>query len=245
LVIGDTIFALEVAERIWKHRPDATIDLLCTDVQQQILADHPRVVVEADLPLPQSDHPHLRIIPIPGNLYDKSEPMKQKRRHYASLLPEYETAFIEDPTNFRSLFGARRQNYTHNSFRPLEIQSLVEKLSPLPLPFLRDVPKYIRTRTLVDTYFGAQSSCRSDRAEPVPLFLAKRRIAEAERRAAQLRERAERPEGFLSLINADTSSPVTRPPTELLVAGITSALHHHPRMVVGILPGYTCPQADE
>jgi hypothetical protein len=186
----------------------------------------------------------MRIIPIPRDLYDKSELMKQKRREYANLLPEYETVFIEDPTNFRSLFGTR-QNYTYNSLRPFEIQAIVEKLSPLPVLFLRDVPKYIRTRTLVDTYFDAQSSWSNDRAEPISLFLASHRIAEAEKRAARMKEQAERPDGLLFLVNPDTSSPVTRPPTTLLVSGIARALHHNPHIVVGILPAYTCPEAQE
>ena len=49
------------------------------------------------------------------------------------------------------------------------------------------------------------------------------------------------PGGILLLVNADTSSLVTRPLTELLVWGIRRALEDDPRLVVGILPGYTCP----
>jgi hypothetical protein len=244
LVIGDTLFALEVAERIWEHQPDVTIDILCTNVQRQIVADHPKIVESslADLHLQSSNQAKMRIIPIPKDFYEQSEHMKQKRQEYASHLPEYETVFIEDPTNFEFLFG-KRQNYTHNSLQPFEIQAIVERLSPLPLPFLRDIPKYIRTRTLVDTYFDARPSWNNDRAEPIPLFLASHRIAEAEKKAARLKEQAERPDGLLLLVNADTSSPVTRPPATLLVLGIAKALHHNPGMVVGILPGYTCPEA--
>ncbi|GER88925.1 hypothetical protein KDW_30870 [Dictyobacter vulcani] len=186
----------------------------------------------------------MRILPIPKDFYEQSEHMTQIRLEYAALLPEYETIFIEDPKNFALLFG-KRQNYTHNSLRNFEIQAIVEKLSLLPLPMLKDIPKYIRTRVLVDDYFAVQPSLRNDRAEPVPLFLARHRVANAERRVAQLKEQAEKPDGLLLLVGADTSSSVTRPPAELLVSGIARALHHNPRIVVGILPGYTCPEAHE
>lgn len=247
LAIGDTIFSLEVAERIWEHQTNVTIDLLCTEVQMQILADHPRMVKTeiTDLSIPSSHQSEMQIIPIHKDFYaEQSEHMQRKRHEYADLLKKrnYATVFIEDLHNFKTLFGGH-QYYAHHSLRSFETQAIVERVFPLSFPFLRDMPKYIRTRELVDGYFRAQSSLEYEKEKPVLLHLASHRIAEAERRSAQVKEHAGRPDGVLLLINADTSSSVTRPPTELLVTGIGGALGQNSNIVVGILPGYTCPEA--
>jgi hypothetical protein len=203
----------------------------------------------AELSAPSSPRSGIGIIPIPKDLYiGESEEVKQRRHDYSVRLSssrKYETVFTEDKGNFQVLFGGRCQRYTHYNLHIFALQAIVEKFFPRIRGKLKEKPKYVITKGIIDHYFGVQSSCNEDQDEPVALYVASWRIAQAERRAAQLKEQAERPDGLLLLVNPDTSSPVTRPPTELLVSGIANALHHHPRMVIGILPGYTCAQAGE
>jgi hypothetical protein len=248
LVIGDTIFALSVIEGIWRHRAEAMIDVLCTDIQRQLFTDHPRVaeISLAELSAPSSPHSGIGIIPIPKDFYTgESEEVKQRLRDYSIRLSsrKYETVFTEDKENFKVLFGGRCQRYTHYSLRIFALQAIIEKLFPCIRGKLKEKPKYVITKGIINHYFGVHPSLQEDQDEPVGLYVASWRIAKAERRSASLKDAAKTPGGILLLVNADTSSPVTRPPTELLLWGIRRALEDDPRILVGILPGYTCPQA--
>ena len=248
-VIGDTIFALVVIERIWQHQAGAAIDVLCTNVQRQLFADDPRAaeISLADLSVLSSPHQSgIGIIPIPKDLYiGESEAVKQKRDDYSVRLfsRKYETVFTEDKENVKVLFGGRRQHYTHYSLRAFALQSIAEKFFPCIRRKIKEKPKYVITKGIIDHYFGVHPSLQEDQDEPVDLYIASWRIVKAERRSASLKDAAKMPGGILLLVNADTSSPVTRPPTELLASGIRRVLKDDPRIVVGILPGYTCPQA--
>ena len=249
LAIGDTVFALEVAERIWDHSPHAAIDVFLTPLQQQIFADHPQLSSRP----PETgerktlDRTGIRIISIPQNIYDGSPAMREVCKELASRLPKYETIFIEDPVNAHMLFSPRRyhQHYTYNNLRQLELHVWLQQHCPLPLPFLNDVPKYRRTRALVDTYFGSPHLQESDKTNPITLYLSNQRIRRAKAHATFLKDQAGRKNGTLLLINPDTSSPVTRPPTDLLIAALAPVLRCHPHIVMGILPGYTDPSAHE
>lgn len=249
LVIGDTVFALVVIERIWRHQAEAMIDVLCTDVQRQLLTDHPRAteISLAELSAPSSPClSRIGIIPIPKNFYtEESEEVKQRRRDYSIRLSsrKYETVFTEDKENFKMLFEGRCQRSTHYSLRIFALQAIAEKFFPFLRGTLNEKPKYVITKGIIDQYFGIRPSLQEDQVEPVGLYVASRRIANAERRSAYIKNSAKMPKGIVLLVNADTSSPVTRPPTKLLVSGIGQALEDDPRIVVGILPGYTCPQA--
>jgi hypothetical protein len=96
------------------------------------------------------------------------------------------------------------------------------------------------TRKVINAYFGDVLP-PPEQDEEIKLFIHPNDIRRAQFVVTNLRRRLEHIHGknLLLIVAPDTSSAVTRPPTELLADGIVAALAQEQRLIVGILPSYT------
>lgn len=224
--IGDVVtVGLSALDQIIKNDPDAQgkIDLLCNERQAEILRYDPRInrLIIADA----------AFFPAAGSgtflrgvfLSEKVTPLLHflQERGYIAVFPG-----IPAPTFYSRL----RLPLMHPNLAELSKDLLA----------LRTEDRHISTitRKVVNTYFGDVLP-PPEQDEGIKLFIHPDDIRRAQFLVTHLKKRLKQDNGPLLIVAPDTSSDITRPPTELLVDSITGALMQERQLVVGILPSYT------
>lgn len=230
--IGDTIsVGLSAVDQIMRNDPHrhTAIDILCNHLQSSVFAHDPRIhdVISVDDSLfPTAARGTwkrgLRLAPAAMDLA-----RRLRQQGYTAVLP-----FFFAPSFFFVL---------HIPIIFLNVQESWDIFSTLRA--FQDVSMQTIIRRIINKFFGTATAPRID--EPIPLYLSPTDLQKARHYA--VREKAQA--GLSSehhpwmLVAPDTSSAITRPPTELLAQGLASALQANPYLAVGVLPGYTDTEA--
>jgi len=217
--IGDVLLVgIPAIEGIIDHRSDARgkIDVVCNAVQAQLFECDPRI--RQIIVTPQRS-----IRPIADG--DIIESLREKR--YAGVFP--------GEPNYMAL-------------RQIEAPIMKPGIS-LQVKFLQsligdeNVPMRSLMRAIVDRFFGIKSSTFPQPELPT-LYVPVKYLKAAKQYMQEIR-RSFPKESKLLLVNSDSSSVVTRPPTSLLADGIGEALELDPTICVCMLPSYTDETASQ
>lgn len=231
--IGDTIaVGLSAVDQIVRNDPagNVSVDILCNHLQATLLEHDPRIhaiiaIDESLLPTAE-EGTWKRGVFLSPETAKLAEKLRQQ--DYTAVLP-----FFFGPGFFYVL---------HMPVLFLNISEVCQLMAGLHS--FKDISMPKMVRHIVNKLFTKQvlEAC-SD--EPIPLYLCPEHLQEAARYAACIKAQAgiEQDHHPLLLVAPDTSSPITRPPTPLLMQGLTGALQRDPRLLVEILPGYTDKQA--
>jgi ADP-heptose:LPS heptosyltransferase len=227
--IGDAVaVGLSAIDQIIKNEPEADgkIDVVCNDLQADIFRYDPRI--NSIICIDDSFFPALDISSLDKGIVLKPEAIKLIRllrgRHYEGIFPGNTT-----PWFYSRLHAPIMQMGALNLFRDY-----------LLLRSRGDMPISQITRRTINTFFGNRLP---DAAidEEIPLYISTYQIQKARTVIESLKDQANISEKHCQLVMVapDTSSNVTRPPTDLLARGIADALRIKQHVDIYILPGYT------
>ncbi len=227
--IGDAVaVGLSAIDQIIKNEPEADgkIDVVCNDLQADIFKYDPRI--NTIICIDDSFFPALDISSLDKGIVLKSEAIKLihllRRNHYKGVFPGNTTPFF-----YLRLHAPIMELGVLNLFRDY-----------LSLRSQGDIPVSQITRKAINAFFGNRLP-EPAIDEEIPLYIATQHIQKAltiiERMKAQMNVSEKLYP--LVMVAPDTSSFVTRPPTELLARGIAGALRRKQHLAVCILPGYT------
>ncbi|MDO8460889.1 MAG: hypothetical protein Q7S38_00440 [bacterium] len=229
--IGDAIYlGLSAVDQIVKNDPVAQIDVLCNEMQREMFCYDPRIhtIIVAERTLfPTPDNFTIRKA---LSIDERAKGLIQflKDQDYNSVLP-CNVAF-----RFAHTLGTKVL-YPD----PLSVISDYQTIRNFG-----DAPASRRIRAIINHYFDDQIP-PPQIGEPVPLYIDSQYIANAKLEIANIRASMNTAEqkSRIVVVSPDTASAVTRPPTTLLVDGITPILQEHPETLVYILPSYTDEEA--
>jgi ADP-heptose:LPS heptosyltransferase len=227
--IGDAVaVGLSAIDQIIKNEPetDGKIDVVCNDLQADIFRHDTRI--NTIICIDDSFFPALDISSLDIGIVLKPEAIKLihllRARHYGGIFPGNTT-----PCFYRRLHAPIMQMGVLNLFRDY-----------LSLRSHGDLPVSQITRRTVNAFFGNQLP-EPAIDEEIPLYITTHHIQKA-RTVIESTKDQENVSGKhcqLVMVAPDTSSNVTRPPTDLLAGGIAGALRRKHHLAIYILPGYT------
>jgi ADP-heptose:LPS heptosyltransferase len=227
--IGDAVaVGLSAIDQIIKNEPetDGKIDVVCNDLQADIFRYDPRI--NTIICIDDSFFPALDISSLDKGKVLKPEAIKLihllRGRHYDGIFPGNTT-----PCFYRRLHAPIMQMGVLNLFRDY-----------LSLRSHGDIPVSQITRRTVNAFFGNRLPEPSI-DEEIPLYITTHHIQKARTVIESMNDQANVSEKHCQLVMVapDTSSNVTRPPTDLLAGSIAGALRRKHLFAVYILPGYT------
>lgn len=231
--IGDAIdIGLSAVDQITRNDPEgrATIDMLC-NYRQAPLFEHDSRIHE--------------IIAIEHQLLPTAEQGTWKR---GLFLPKETRQLVTSLRNRKYtatlpvFFGPGFFYHLHTPVLLPDMQRLRQAIKRLR--FFEDVSLQQLIRHTINRGFGGQLP-EAEVDEPIPLYLSTEHLQHARQQMARRKTLAGLPHNHHPwlLVAPDTSSHITRPPTELLAQGIAGALQAQANLFVDILPGYTDTQA--
>jgi len=227
--IGDAIsVGLSAVDQIRRNDPagQVEIDVLCNQLQTEILAADPRIhrLIEVDRRLfPSNEAGTLK-----RSIFLSPEAVKLvhflRTQGYAAVLP-----FIFSPAFFYQL------RLPIMFLSPGEVRQLIARVRAF-----EDTPTRRLMRGIINKHFGKSISDGEGDAD-IPLYLYPEHVMQARQQIVHIKGLASVPpeQSRLLLVAPDTSSVVTRPPVSLLAEGIAGALKRDSSLVAAILPGYT------
>ena len=227
--IGDAVaVGLSAIDQIIKNEPEADgkIDVVCNDLQADIFGYDPRI--NSIICIDDSFFPALDISSLDKGIVLKPEAIKLihllRRKHYDGVFPGNTTPF----------FYLR----LHAPIMELGVLNLFREY--LSLRSQGDIPVSQMTRRAVNVFFGNRLP-EPAVDEEIPLYITTHHIQYAITLIESMKDQANTSGKpcQLVMVAPDTSSIVTRPPTELLAAGIAGALRRKHHFAIFILPGYT------
>jgi len=227
--IGDAVaVGLSAIDQIIKNEPesDGKIDVVCNDLQADIFRHDPRL--NTIICIDDSFFPALDISSLDKGIVLKPEAIKLihllRDRHYEGIFPGNTT-----PWFYHRLHAPIMQKGVLNMFRYY-----------LSLRSQEDIPVSQITRRTVNAFFGNRLP-EPAMDEEIPLYITTRHIEKAITVIESMKDQANVSGKYCQLVMVapDTSSYVTRPPTELLAEGIAGALRRKHHLAIYILPGYT------
>lgn len=230
--IGDAVMVgLSAVDQIIGNDPGAygAIDILCNSVQVQLFAHDPRInrIIVTDSVF----SPGIRMSQWLQGIVLHAEDAEVIRflhaRRYEGILPA-----IVAPGLFYRL---------HARLMYPDIPVLVKNL----LSMRKQTGIHMSTiiRQMVNRYFGCTTPYDQSNRN-ITLYVSLEQVQQATSLLAKLKAQMNWHEGeAVILVAPDTSSIVTRPPTELLVPALFFILQRCPRTRLCILPGYTNPFA--
>lgn len=230
--IGNTVlFGLSAIDQLVRCAPNASrqIDVLCTPQQAEVFSRDPRInrIIGVDDSAVASYELRtwMRAVALGPRILYLSRMLRERK--YEAVLP---------------------------SALPPQLFVLLHTriLHPWPVLLARyysawrhGVDRHITglIRCIVADYFGHQV-CNSELDAEIPMYLDAEIVATARRFIGGLRQASATP-GFVRvlLVAPDSSSVVTRPPTELLVRGIGEAMRRHRDLICCVLPSYSAVNA--
>ncbi len=234
--IGDAVaIGLSAVDQIVQNNPAAygNIDILCNRLQAEIFAYDPRVknILATDITFFPSIEPSSWLKTI--FLEDEKASMVHalREQHYKGVFPS-----IVAPGLYLGL---------HAHIMLPNILKLMRNLLIQHHP--ADVSLRTLARQMVNRAFGKQVPDATLEDEEVLLYVGSEQVRKAVQTAAMLKEQA-RVDGVecrLLVVAPDSASMVTRPPTDLLTAALSTTLEECPDLAVCILPSYTDTTASE
>lgn len=230
--IGDAVMVgLSAIDQIIANDPGAygTIDILCNSVQAQLFADDPRInriIARDSVFFPGIHMRHW----LRGTVLhaEEAEVIRFLRaRHYKGILPA-----IVAPGLFYRL---------HARIMYPNIPVLAKSL--LTMRKQADMHMSTIVRQMVNRYFGCNSS-QHPSCQDITLCIGREHLQRATSLLTKLKAQMNwREEDTIILVAPDTTSIVTRPPTNLLAPALLSILQRCSQTCICILPGYTNPLA--
>lgn len=227
--IGDAVaVGLSTIDQIIKNDPavDGAIDVVCNHLQADIFRHDPRI--NSIICIDSSIFPTPDIRTWIKGIVLEPEALKLIAKLRSS---HYEGVF---PGNTTPFFHRRLQ-------APIMHMSLLKLFRDfLSLRSHTDRPVSQITRQIVNAYFGNRLPEPAIDAE-IPLYVTTHHIQKARAVIEGIKEQANVSGNYCQLVMVapDTSSIVTRPPTNLLAQGIAEALRRKHHLVIYILAGYT------
>ncbi len=231
--IGDAVYiGLSAVDQITRNDSFAKIDVLCNSLQYELFSYDPRIntIITAQRAL----------FPTPENFTVwKALSVDSRSKGLIRFLRDQNYDAVL-PANSAFLFAHRLG---------------AKVLYPNPLSVLADyqtirsfgdAPAERRIRAIINRYFGNKLPA-PEAGEPVTLYIDPAYMVNAKAEMADIRARANMREkgSYIIVISPDTTSLVTRPPTELFADGLTPILTAHPETLVYILPSYTDEEASK
>jgi len=227
--IGDAVaVGLSTIDQIIKNDPEADgeIDVVCNDVQADIFRHDPRIN---------------SIICIDSSIF----PTPDIRTWIKGIVLEPEAVKLREVLRSRRYEGVFPGNSTPFFYRRLQAPIMQMNLLKLFRDFLSlrshmNRPISQITRQIVNAYFGNRLP-EPTFDEEIPLYITTHHIQKARAVIEGIKEQAHVSGNHcrLVMVAPDTSSIVTRPPTDLLARGIVGALCRKHHLAIYILPGYT------
>jgi ADP-heptose:LPS heptosyltransferase len=227
--IGDAVaVGLSAIDQIVKNEPETVgkIDVVCNDLQADIFTHDPRI--NTIIYINDSFFPALDISSLNKDIVLNPEAIKLihllRSKHYDGVFPGNTTPFF-----YLRLHAPIMDIGVLNLFRDY-----------LTLRSQGDIPISQITRRAVNAFFGNRFP-EPDVDEEIPLYITSHHIQKAITVIESMKGQANvsgKP-CQLVMVEPDTSSFVTRPPTELFAGGIAGALRRKQHFDVCILPGYT------
>lgn len=227
--IGDAVaVGLSAIDQIIKNEPETKgkIDVVCNDLQADIFRYDPRI--HTIICIDESFFPALDL-----SSFDKGIVLKPEANKLIHVLRDrhYEGIF---PGNTTPIFYSRLQ-------APIMQMGVLNLFKDYwSLRTLNDMPVSYITRRTINAFFGNRLP-EPAIDEEIPLYITAQHIQKAitviETQDGQTNDSGKHCQ--LVIVAPDTSSEITRPPTELLARGIADALRKKQHFAVYILPGYT------
>ena len=227
--IGDAVaVGLSAIDQIIKNEPetDGKIDVVCNDLQADIFRFDPRI--HTIICVDEAFFPALDISSLDKGIALKSEAIKLihllRDRHYEGIFPGNTSPFF-----YGRLQAPIMQMSVLNLFKDY-----------MSLRSLGDMPVSRIIRRTVNAFFGDRLAELAI-YEEIPLYISTRHIQKAITVIESLKDQTSVSGKHCQpvMVAPDTSSNITRPPTDLLARGITDALPRNQHFDIYILPGYT------
>lgn len=227
--IGDAVaVGLSAIDQIIKNEPETEgkIDVVCNDLQADIFRYDPRI--QTIISINESFFPALDISSLDKGIVLKPEAVKLihllRGKHYAGIFPGNTSPFF-----YGRLQAPIMQMGVLNLFKDY-----------ISLRSLSDIPVSHITRRTVNAFFDNRLPEPAINEE-IPLYITTQHIQKAITVIENLKNQTSvsRKHCQIVMVAPDTSSDVTRPPTDLLARGIKDAMHRRKHVVIYILPGYT------
>ncbi len=227
--IGDAVaVGLSAIDQILKNEPetDGKIDVVCNDLQADIFRFDPRI--HTIICVDESFFPAIDISSLDKGIALRPEAIKLihllRDRHYEGIFPGNTSPFF-----YVRLQAPIMQMGVFNLFKDY-----------MSLRSLGDMPVSHITRRTVNAFFGNRLA-EPAFDEEIPLFITTHHIQKAITLIESLKdqESSSGKQSQLVMVAPDTSSIITRPPTDLLARGIADALRRNQHIDIYILPGYT------
>ena len=227
--IGDAVIVgLSALDQIVANDPDASghIDVLCNPLQAELFEEDPRLnrIIQTETLFFAGS----RMSEWPRAIWLDAEGTRVARllreRHYEAVFP----AMVAP-----GLYHALHARLMYPDLFDLERDLLIQHTPA-------DVPVYKLVRHIVNRYFHREVPPDA-LPEAIPLYLGTRHIRQAIMVLERLKKSASpyRENAQVLLVAADSNSPLTRPPTRLLVAALAAVLRRYDDLLVCVLPGYT------
>lgn len=227
--IGDAIaIGLSAIDQIIEHDPPAvgTIDVLCNELQAQIFEHDPRInriITTGKVFFPGTHMTQwLRGITLDAEGTRVISLLRQ--RHYEAIFP----SIVAPGLYFR----------LHAHIMYPRLSEMVRNF----FAFRSQDTIHVSTvaRQMVNHYFGQTTPARSQTRDTF-LYVSSQHVQKAMKTVAILKKEATVENGACKVlvVAPDTASVVTRPPLDLLVTALSTALAASPNLIVYILPGYT------
>lgn len=230
--IGDAVYVgLSAVGQMAKSSPQSfgKIDILCNALQAEIFMYDPRInnIIVADKTLfPTQDK----------RTWTKAFLVDSRGRELLEFLQEkqYKAVFPGNAA-FGFLHRLQAKVLYPNPVRILKDYSELRNF--------RDAPASRRIRDIIHKALKGNASIDNTEEEMI-LYISSKIMAEGQRTVATIKsELSPDAESALLVVAPDTSSGVTRPPTNLLTEGIGEALSIDENLIVCILPSYSDPNA--
>lgn len=228
--IGDAVYiGLAAVDEINRWHPGAQIDVLCMPVQRELFTHDPRVheVIETNKLMWQTPRKEFlfKLWERDHQLLNLADTIRQSK--YDAVFPGC--------GNFGFL---RRLGY------PLMLPKARDIYQDLrTIRAFGDAPATRRVRDAVRKHFHQplmSPDCQN--YSSIPLYIPPATYLDGQLKASEIRRNSDSP---LLIVTPDSSSALTRPPTNLLAAGIKGAISQIPDLSVHILPSYTDQDASD
>lgn len=222
--IGDVVYGLCAVDQIVKndHEAYGRIDVLCTSKQAELFSCDPRI---GNILINERE-PNQRMIKkvfIP-DVSERKILNKLQNKHYKAVFPG-NASFLFDFKIGSPIMHPKLRSLFNDYIRLKQMQ---------------DAPISLEVRKTINNYFGNKlPDPRID--EPIDIFVPSTFFEKAHQKIARLLAFAGlNPESAkLLMVATDTTSEFTRPPTELLTAGISDIIINDPNILICILPSYS------
>ena len=231
--IGDAVaVGLSAIDQIIKNEPEANgkIDVVCNELQADIFRYDPRI--HSIICIDASFFPALDISALEKGMILKPEAIELihllRDKHYEGIFPGNTT-----PWFYSRLRAPIMQMGAFDLFKDYML-----------LRSNGDIPISLITRRTINDFFGNRLP-ESPIDEEIPLYISSYHIQKARNIIDALNNQMHISDRHYQLVVVapDTSSDITRPPTQLLAGGITEAMHKKQHLILYILPGYTNKEA--